>query len=406
MEGQFRIEVNYERIAADAESELSVPTLRVIGAEVEQGRVAVEALAAVEVQVARAEQLSSLDPSDLPQQLVLKTTNPILLAYKYVHTDPPYVLALRITRHSEVAVQSAAIDRATYQTLFTRDGLAVTTARFMVRNNRKQFLRIRLPEGAEVWSATVAGRPEKPAISSSSDDAGAGSEAPEILIKVINSIQGFPVELVYATPLDTMGSFGRVHAHLPQPDMIVTASRWDVYLPDNFRYGAARTNMEIVQVGELVSKLPLQADLSSHEQSRRLQDPTHPLRITVPSEGIHLGFEKLYANQSDQAAAFSVSYSSTSSARLGLFLAMLGGGLFWGGLAFAFVRRGVAWVGVAVSAVGVATALVSIAYLGTSPAPLAALSIVVVTSGLAYSATVQWRRRWIETEIQEPNATL
>jgi hypothetical protein len=193
MNGQFRIEANYERIASDADANLPVPTLSVIGAEVEQGRIAVEALAAVEVQVARSDQLSSVDPSELPQQLVLKTTNPILLAYKYVHADPPYELALQITRHPEVIVQSASIDRAHYQTLFTRDGLAVTTARFTVRNNRKQFLRVRLPDGAQVWSATVADRPEKPAISTASSDASGGTERPEILIKVINSVDGFPV---------------------------------------------------------------------------------------------------------------------------------------------------------------------------------------------------------------------
>ena len=151
MEGQFRIEVAYERISPDTDSEIDVPTLTVLGAEVEQGRIGVEALAAVEVQEASATQLSTLDPAALPQQLILKTTNPILLAYKYVHADPPYALSLRTTQHHEVDVQTAAIDEAQYRTLFTRDGLAVTTAQFRVRNSRKQFLRVRLPDGATVW---------------------------------------------------------------------------------------------------------------------------------------------------------------------------------------------------------------------------------------------------------------
>jgi hypothetical protein len=184
-----------------------------VDAEVEQGRLAVEALAAVEVQVASAQQLSSLDPSELPQQLILKTTNPILLGYKYVHVDPPYELVLRMTRHREVDVQTAAIDRADYHTLFTADGLAVTTAHFSVRNSRKQFLRVRLPKGADLWSAAVDGKPEKPAISSN----GSNDAAPEILVKVINSVQGFPVELIYATPVSVMDRLGRVNAHLPRP---------------------------------------------------------------------------------------------------------------------------------------------------------------------------------------------
>ena len=88
MEGQFRIEIAYERILADTEADIAIPTLGVKGSEVEQGKIAVEALSAVEVRASSIKQLSSLDPSELPQQLVLKTTNPILLAYRYVHTDP------------------------------------------------------------------------------------------------------------------------------------------------------------------------------------------------------------------------------------------------------------------------------------------------------------------------------
>ena len=401
MDGQFRIETNYERIASDADLELPVPTLSVVGAEVEQGRIAVEALAAVEVQVARSDQLSSVDPSELPQQLVLKTTNPILLAYKYVHTDPPYQLALQITRHPEVTVQSASIDQADYQTLFTQDGLAVTTARFTVRNNRKQFLRVVLPEGAEVWSATVAGRPEKPAISATPREGREGIEGPEILIKVINSIEGFPVELVYATPLPEMGGLGRVRAHLPQPDMIVTSTRWDIFLPENFRYGNPDSNMALAAIAgggtaELVRKR-----LEGLDDSLRAQQPNHPLRIKVPATGVHFSFEKLYANQGDQAAAFSIPYSSAAGARLGQILALLGGVLFWGGIVFAFARlpAKIARAGFAAAAAGFATAIGSIGYFGTNPVPAAILSALVLTALSARAAATQWKRNSIEPRV-------
>ena len=91
---------------------------------------------------------SSFDVAELPRQLILRTTNPILMAYKYLHADPPPGLALTLTRHEVASVQEAAIDRAEYRTLYTRDGLQVTTAEFQLRNSRKQFLRLRLPEGS------------------------------------------------------------------------------------------------------------------------------------------------------------------------------------------------------------------------------------------------------------------
>ena len=376
MEGQFRVEVAYERITADAESRVAVPTLRVVGAEVEQGRIAVEALAAVEVQVDSAQQLSSLDPSELPHQLILKTTNPILLAYKYVHVDPPHALVLRMTRHREVEVQKAAIDQADYRTLFTAEGLAVTVARFQVRNSRKQFLRVQLPEGAELWSVTVDGKPEKPAISSS-DGAGA---APEILIKVINSVQGFPVEVIYATPVNQMGRFGRVSAHLPRPDMVVTRSHWDLYLPDRFRYGTPTTNMDVVESGTAVSRQALKSELAGIDTGAFTPQQLRPLQIEVPSAGIHFAFEKLYANQADREASFSIPYTSDFGAALGQAVSLLGTACFWAGLWLAWRRTGplAGRRSLGLAAIGLLLLLVPVGYLQTSALPALLLSILAL----------------------------
>ncbi len=386
MLGQFRVEVAYERITTDAESEVSVPTLRVVGAEVEQGRIAVEALAAVEVQVASAEQLSSLDPSELPQQLILKTTNPILLGYKYVHVDPPYHLTLRMTRHQEVDVQTAAIDSADYRTLFTPDGLAVTTARYTVRNSRKQFLRVVLPKGAELWSATVDGRPEKPAISSNGapDTNGQG---PEILIKVINSAQGFPVEVIYATPVAEMSRFGRVSFHLPRPDMVVTRSQWDLYLPDRFQYGTPTTNMDVMANGVHLTREAMQAGMDV-DRANFAPTPTQPLQIDVPSAGIHYAFEKLYANQAEEDASFSIPYTSNLGSAFGQSISLLGTALFWACIWMAWQRVGPLTPRRALPLAGGSLLLLlgPIGYLQTSALPPLVLSALVLVAFAAYLA--------------------
>ncbi len=113
--------------------------------EVEQGRIAVEASSAVEVSPLVVEALSPLDVRELPRQLVLRTSHPILHAFRYVRAEPAPRLSLGVTRHETATVAEAVIDRAEHRTLFTRDGLAVTTSRFLVRNTRKQFLRLALP---------------------------------------------------------------------------------------------------------------------------------------------------------------------------------------------------------------------------------------------------------------------
>ena len=314
MTGQFRIEVNYEKILGENKSQLEVPRLQVVGAEVQHGRIAVEALTAVEVQTAETKQLSSLEINELPQQLVLKTTNPILLAYKYVNTESPHLLKLSMTRHQELDVQVAAIESAHYQTLITNDGLSVTTATFTVRNSRRQFLRLNLPTDSEVWSVFVDGKAEKPALANK-------GEKSAILIKMLNSVSGFPVVVVYATPIAKMGILGMISSQLPLPDMVVTHSYWDVFLPIGPNYQKVKSNMNTVVSGRLVNP---------NKQSAAHKTPAGSLlRMKVPQQGVQYSFEKLYANKSDTAAGFEIRYASSSGNKMGLVFSIISVVLIW-----------------------------------------------------------------------------
>jgi len=391
MEGQFRLEVNYERIMGDSEPEPSVPTVSVADAEVEHGRIAVEALSAVEVRATAVDQLSSLDVNELPQQLVLKTTNPILLAYKYVHAEPPYKLALKITRHREIDVQVAAIEKAHYASLYTRDGLAVSTAQFQVRNSRRQFLRLELPPHSQVWSVFVDGKAEKPAEAEASEDGSA------VLIKMINSARGFPVEIIYATRVDPMAFMGTVHGRLPTPDMVVTHTRWDVYLPVGPSYRSPDSTLDPLIGGRRVNGDVMGSEALARAQSAQGPGLGEPLRLSVPSQGIHYAFEKLYANQSPQAATFSLGYASAQGNRLGLGLSLLGVVLVWiaivaiGGARIAMPRSGA----LTVLVLGIAMLLAAIGYLGTAPAPAAAVALVIAMAlgaWLAAGRLLAWRR--------------
>src|SRR5262249_48317996 len=103
MDGEFPIDLDYERIISQQDAEALVAGASVTGAEPEQGRIGVEALTAVELQPSSTDSLSSIDVGELPQQLLLKTRNPIRLAYKYA--SPPFKLGLKITRHTELETQ-------------------------------------------------------------------------------------------------------------------------------------------------------------------------------------------------------------------------------------------------------------------------------------------------------------
>jgi hypothetical protein len=391
MEGQFRIEVNYERIMEGEAAEAPVPTISVAEAEVEHGRIAIEALTAVEVRAATVERLSSLDINELPQQLVLKTTNPILLAFRYVNAKPPFKLALKITRHKEIDVQVAAIERADYKSLVTRDGLAVTAARLLVRNSQRQFLRLALPPDSQVWSVFVDGKPEKPAFATEGDK----SDGAAVLIKMINSARGFPVDIVYATPLDGLDGLGKISSRLPRPDMVVTHSRWDVFLPVGPRYHIQDSTMDPVLSGLYVDPRVAGGEVMARASDAYQAQMGQPLRINVPTQGVQFAFEKLYANQSSKDAGFSIRYVSSGANDLSLLLSTLGTVLLWAGIIglasrrVPLGRRGAVPLVIA----GVLLLIATVGYLGTSPV-LASILALAIAAVLAIWAAVQyWQNR-------------
>jgi len=404
MEGQFRLELNYERILGEAEARVEVPAATVVGAEVEHGRIGVEALTAVEVGAAEAVGLSALEASELPQQLVLRTTNPILLAYKYVRGAEPSRLALKVSRHKQIEVQVATIDDASYRTLVTRDGLSVTAARYFVRNGRKQFLRVELPPDSELWSVFVDGRAEKPAMA----EGGERDQAPKhpaVLIKMVNSVDGFPVDLVYATRMAPVGFIGTLSGRLPRPDMVVTHTRWDVFLPDGLSYRSPSSNMDILTAYEPADPAAMRASLGDVAKAGAAQ-PSGPLHINVPVRGVHFAFDKLYADQAKDDASFAIGYASLGGQRVTVGASLVGTLLLWAGaIALALKQR--RRQAVAAVVVGVALLIATVGFLGAGRAPAEWLSTAIAVALVITYARQRWGHVWrrrFATPIDTPPA--
>ncbi|MDH3715261.1 MAG: hypothetical protein OET44_15605, partial [Gammaproteobacteria bacterium] len=308
------------------------------------------------------------------------------LAYRYVHAQPPFKLALKITRHEEIDVQVAAIETARYTTLYTRDGLAVTTARFDVRNSRRQFLRLELPPASQVWSAFVDGKAEKPAHASGTEDTAA------VLIRMINSTTGFPVELVYTTPVDSMRKFGRMSGQLPRPDMVVTHTRWDVFLPSGHRYFTPDSTLDVTVRGTDINPREAGGAALRSEDVRKVA-MGQPLHITVPTQGVHFSFEKLYANQSPLPARFMVRYTSQDISQIALAASLLGALIFWTGLALLLGHRISRRNASALLVSGAAVVPAVVGIFGVSPLPASILSAVLAGALLLFWVAQRYRGR-------------
>jgi hypothetical protein len=147
--------------------------------------------------------------------------------------------------------------------------------------------------------------------------------------------------------------------------------------------------------GRLVNGAIMGREALARAQSAKGVALGEPLRLSVPSKGIQYAFEKLYANQSPQAATFSLAYASAEGNRLGLALSLLGVVLLWLAIVAIGSRRvrmpRNAALGVLVAGVGML--LAAIGYLGASPAPAAILALIIA-AGLGIRLAVQRLLEW------------
>ena len=251
----------------------------------------------------------------------------------------------------------------------------MTTASFGVRNSRRQFLRIDLPEGAEVWSARVDGRPTPPAVSPPDPER---ADRGGVLLPIPSSSDGFIVELVYASRLPGLGRLGRLGVTLATADVLVTSTRWDLFLPTELAYGAPASNAKLVAEAVHVSADEMKRELEASQAS--VEDP--PV-LEVPRAGIRYALEKLYANESGQPLSFSIAYASGTGATLGQGAALAGVLLFGLGIHLFLGGGASPRIALGLAAAGLMLAIVVLSRYPLNPVP---------TLLLGAAAAVLWQR--------------
>jgi len=102
-----------------------------------------------------------------------------------------------------------------------------------VRNSQRTFVKITLPPGDTLWSASLAGKPVRPGSGPDASlllplsKARSGEEAPE-----------FSVEVVYFTPGSPWTDKGRLKLSLPALDLPISRTALQVFYPPLFRLAA------------------------------------------------------------------------------------------------------------------------------------------------------------------------
>jgi hypothetical protein len=137
--------------------------------------------------------------------------------------------------------------------------------------------------------------------------------------------------------------------------------------------------MDVILAGAWANPRMAGAEALARASDAYLTQMGEPLRLTVPTQGIQFAFEKLYANQSTEDAAFSVRYVSSETNKLGLVLSAFGALLLWFGIVALASRRFPIprFASVASLVSGLACLIAPIGYLGTSPILPSAVALLV-----------------------------
>jgi hypothetical protein len=213
------------------DGQIEIPLLKLLNAERISGGAAVEVLGAGEIKDVKTKGFENADASDLGE-LVANRQSPSLAAFRLRAGDAHQsrALTVNIVRYDQQAVLLANVEEARYRVLLSKEGKTLVEARYAIRNNQRNFVKIALPAGAILWSASLAGQPVRPGQAPDGslllplEKSKASEEAPE-----------FSAEIVYLAPGGNWADKGQAHLALPALDLPISRTGLQVYYPPLFR---------------------------------------------------------------------------------------------------------------------------------------------------------------------------
>jgi hypothetical protein len=303
-EGSYSLQLQMEKVVGEKTQDLEAPVVVPLGVERAKGWVGVEARGNLEVAAGQVKGATAVDVRSLPAAILGITDQPVLLGYKYLGAEP--AIPLKVAQHADVDVLVTLLDETRARTMWTRQGRRLTSVKYRVRNNRRQFLRLALPEGAELWSALVGGRAVQPAKAADG----------RVMVPLIRSqatggsLAAFEVEVVYvesteATPANGRGRFA---ASLPLADAPSTYVAWTVYSPEEAKVRRWTADGSLRLVKDLSDPIPshdyyyIETETPAFEQQAVMQSDSGglgtgsvPVQVSLPLQGQPVFFEKLLA---------------------------------------------------------------------------------------------------------------
>lgn len=136
-------------------------------------------------------------------------------------------LTWRLSRYTPVDEPPTVVDDARYTLALTEVGRVVLRARYQVRNDRNQFLRLTLPPGYRCLGVRVSGR----TVNAVADASGVLAIPLEKSVETLNGLVTFPVELLLIGEEPAWEARGARVLQSPALDAPIASARWELRLP-------------------------------------------------------------------------------------------------------------------------------------------------------------------------------
>ncbi len=235
-DGAVRVVVTFDGSYDVEAGQVAVPRFAPLGVERESGYVAVAADGA-EVEFGLSGNLLPADVTEIPDDVRGYGGN-LVTALKFAGS--PAAATVAVIEHDDASVLTAIVERLNASTVLMANGTEATWVDLVVKNNRKQFLKLELPEdGVEVWSLLVDGQPTRP---KRSDD--------HVLVPLPtgSAERTSQVSLVLLRRGDEVPRLGTVRPSLPGLDVPISEAMWTVYLPPDARYRPVTDAFRVLHV--------------------------------------------------------------------------------------------------------------------------------------------------------------
>jgi hypothetical protein len=161
--GSYTLLATYERPFKPQGETLAFTGARPLDAQTEQGHTLI--ISAYQFQVKPVEVsagMLSLEPAEVPSEYRLFFDAPILAAYRY--PARPFSLSLELSPLAQGNSLNQVVDRASLLTRISKEGQVLTDVRYFVKSRGSPNFRLTLPQGTQLWSATVNGAAVVPVI--------------------------------------------------------------------------------------------------------------------------------------------------------------------------------------------------------------------------------------------------